>query len=256
MSAHKTAIKDWCERNNELTLQQRREQYESDAADDPNIESFEDWLPDAGWLSMSEVPDGQTIAGVKALADRAITSSLMSFWEAGGLINGEASRQDLTIRILEPQKLVDVLSPDARPYEHLRGLGLFDWLNWCWGNHKSFLELREGYVLESEDGSVATYEELLSVNNSLTCFGVLMDGGCESHLVLHVDEQGDYGATYWHQDETVPMQADIAGFASPEALIMACLAGYDAILKAHEDDPYFSLFMLREYLKTGKVPDV
>lgn len=206
----------------------------------------------------------EAIVALEAKGGRPIATALKDMWRtflAGDEI--DFTNDNLSITLYSPSGLVKALTPDTTSlYEPrpLRGLGLINYLNYCWGNDQPVLDMKEGTRVNNEDFTYTASAELEEIDVALTCFGHFMDDYCEAHLVLHFDKEGTFGVTHWNQDEKIPLEPTVTGYKTPEDIFLKCLQGHDAICAAalEEDPEYlsFSLEMLVDFLKTGTVPDL
>ena len=241
-------INKWIENNNSESLKAQKEYYTELATDDDEIEPFETWRHSAGTFQPNPLASAKDIVALESAAKCSFPTTLSQYLQNKGGFAGETVRQDLTIKINRPDELLKSFTEEAPRYERLSSLGLIDMMNWVWGNDKSFLILDECQGIDNRDGTYTDRETLAGINNEFTCYGVLMDGGCESHLFLHFDSQGKYGATYWHQDENIPLSATVNGLSEPQEAIAHILHAYDSIIASDPDDPYFCLDYLPKHL--------
>jgi len=155
---------------------------------------------------------------------------------------------EVNLTLPTPTKLLVKLA-DSGAYDHLKGLGILNYLNWIWGNDHSFLNI---------EADAKPDDKRVIADSALTCFGHLSDGHCESNLVLHYDKNEVFGATFWSQDDQyIPLKPTFTGFETPEALILKCLAGCD-VIDNHPDQedpesPYASVEMVTEWMETGDI---
>jgi len=172
---------------------------------------------------------------------------------------GFSGAEDMIVDRPSPAVLLAAMAKE-RAYEQLRGLGILNYLHWLWGNDQPFLSITGDVKPEYKSmvDTTTTPEQRAEADTALTCFGHLQDGYCEGHLVLHYDKDGVFGATEWIQGESyIPMKPTFTGFKTPEALILKCLAGCDAI-DNHPDQedpesPYSTIDILVEWMKSGEV---
>ena len=200
----------------------------------------------------------EAITALEAKAGRSIADPLKSMWTV--FLTGEEnsfSNDNLSITLYSPAGLLKALTPDTASFykpNPLRGLGLINYLNYCWANDKAVLDMKEGTRVDNEDFTYTSHAQLLEVDTALTCFGHFMDGYCESHLVLHFDKDGTFGVTHWNQDENIPLEPTVTGYKTPEDILLKCLLGHDAVYAAGlEEDPDYCGFSLDElvgWLKT------
>ena len=220
------------------------------------IRAWKEKLDPQPW--QTDLATEEAIAALEAKGGRPIAAALKDMWRT--FLAGEENdftNDNLSITLYSPAGLVKALTPDTaslykpRP---MRGLGLINYLNYCWGNDQPALDMKEGPRVNNEDFTYTTNAQLVEIDAALTCFGHFMDGRCESHLVLHFDKDGTFGATFWNQDENIPLKPTVTGYKTPEDIFLKCLLGHDAVCAAglEEDPEYFnfSLDILVDWLTT------
>lgn len=254
--ANRQWLEDWVDVQNAAELVERKEYYDYLVEDEGLDESFEEWNSDMSVVSINDdqaTPD--EIAKLAEMSQREFPQQLVDFWQEVGKFGGEAHMGEIIIDLPSTKNFLYNFSDESPRYEKLIGLGLINMMNLVWGNNKSFLNMEPGHLVKNGDGSHSTQEELVAVNSQFTCFGSITDGSCEGHLFLHYQQQGDeneqlgkFGASYWHQDDKVPLTPLIGDFDSPEALVVQCIKGFDEILAEDEEDPFCDMKLLSEWL--------
>lgn len=245
-----------------LKLIERRSYYDSLAEDDMVDEPFDVWNEDMSVLeSYKEQATLDDIEKLEKTTQRQFPDALKSFWQEFGMFGGEINFGELTFGVNSVEHLLSKFSAEAKPYEKLPDLGIASYMNWVWGNNKEFFKIQEGQVISNGVDTPISFEQLQAFNNKYTCFGTLCDGYFESFLFLHYSQESDdelnhsgqFGMTYWHQDDLPPAEQHISGFDTPEDLLLACIKGYKAVLAEdtdleEDDEPYFDLQLLTEWL--------
>ncbi|MGB7325385.1 MAG: SMI1/KNR4 family protein [Rubripirellula sp.] len=101
----------------------------------------------------------------------------------GGNFPGE-----MLVTFPSPKELVQDFADDAPAYSRLRGIGLHDMVNHCWGTRED-LQVDSGFP-----------QQTIDTLNRFPCFGWFGDGYCESHAYIIQTGDNRYSLYGWHQD--------------------------------------------------------
>ena len=190
----------------------------------------------------------EDISRLELLSKRGVPGPLRRMWLEYGSIYGGGYGQNFDMTVNDPGTLAKDMETQEKRYLQCLGLGIVHYFSFLWGNEKEYLILENGYGIGSAGELVASHEQLVAVDKSLTCFGAITDQSLEEYFVFHYDLDGTFGGTYWHQDDMFPLKPDVSGFASPEEVILNFLHAYDKQM-ADPDNPDFYLRTLPDLLK-------
>jgi len=209
-----------------------------------------------GWEKASHYSSEEEIKELELHSERTIPTTLKDMWltipgkhpNAMASPRGFCGASAVSVELPSPAILIAKMTQKGA-YGQLRGLGILNYLSWIWDNDHSYLNI---------DDNAKPDDKRVIADTALTCFGHIQDDHCESHLVLHYDKDGIFGATFWSQDEQyIPTEPTFTGFKSPEELILKCLAACD-VIDNHPDQenpeqPYSSVELIVQWMKNGEV---